>query len=175
MLTRLMALSDFAEMKKTEPLWVRIMSVAIMKQLPGQNRIRKQRLLFPTGKGRLIGFFENNGINFNVKSDRRTPAWLRYFQVRLYIIANFTLNLKSGVSDACYYEPEVNPTYTNMAEHYGCAVLPARPRKPRDYPEFRITGIKPRQRADSPSSVKWRRVLPMKSITRSRVSSVFLK
>src|SRR5208283_5383031 len=132
MLTRLMALSDFAEMKKTEPLWVRIMSVAIMKQLPGQNRIRKQRLLFPTGKGRLIGFFENNGINFNVKSDRRTPAWLRYFQVRLYIIANFTLNLKSGVSDACYYEPEVNPTYTNMAEHYGCAVLPARPRQPRD-------------------------------------------
>ena len=41
-------------------------------------------------------------------------------------------NLKSGVNDACYYEPEVNPTYTNMAEHYGCAVLPARPRKPRD-------------------------------------------
>jgi transposase len=26
----------------------------------------------------------------------------------------------------------VNPTYTNMAEHYGCAVLPTRPRKPRD-------------------------------------------
>ncbi len=41
-------------------------------------------------------------------------------------------NLKSGVSDACYYEPELNPTYTNMAEHYGCAVLPARPRKPKD-------------------------------------------
>jgi transposase len=41
-------------------------------------------------------------------------------------------NLKSGVNDACYYEPEVNPTYTNMAEHYGCAVLPTRPRKPRD-------------------------------------------
>ncbi len=41
-------------------------------------------------------------------------------------------NLKSGVSQACRYEPDLNPTYSDMAEHYGCAVLPARPRKPRD-------------------------------------------
>ncbi len=41
-------------------------------------------------------------------------------------------NLKSGVSKACKYEPELNPTYADMAQHYGCAVLPARPRKPRD-------------------------------------------
>jgi transposase len=41
-------------------------------------------------------------------------------------------NLKSGVNKACIYEPELNPTYADMAEHYGCAVLPARPRKPRD-------------------------------------------
>jgi transposase len=41
-------------------------------------------------------------------------------------------NLKSGVSKACKYEPELNQTYADMAEHYGCAVLPARPRKPRD-------------------------------------------
>ena len=40
--------------------------------------------------------------------------------------------LKSGVIKACKYEPELNPTYADMAEHYGCAVLPARPRKPRD-------------------------------------------
>jgi transposase len=41
-------------------------------------------------------------------------------------------NLKSGVSDSCFYEPDLNPTYAEMAEHYGCAVLPARPRRPRD-------------------------------------------
>jgi transposase len=41
-------------------------------------------------------------------------------------------NLKSAVSAACKYEPELNPTYTDMAEHYGCAVLPARPYHPRD-------------------------------------------
>jgi len=47
-------------------------------------------------------------------------------------------NLKSGVSKACRYEPDLNPTYRDMAEHYGCAVLPARPRKPRDYPEVLV-------------------------------------
>ena len=41
-------------------------------------------------------------------------------------------NLKSGVAKACKYEPELNPTYADMAEHYGCAVVPARPRKARD-------------------------------------------
>jgi transposase len=41
-------------------------------------------------------------------------------------------NLKSGVNKACFYEPELNPTYAEMAEHYGCAVLPTRPAKPRD-------------------------------------------
>jgi transposase len=41
-------------------------------------------------------------------------------------------NLKSGVSKACKYEPDLNPTYRDMAEHYGCAVLPARPYRPRD-------------------------------------------
>jgi len=41
-------------------------------------------------------------------------------------------NLKSGVSKACRYEPGVNLTYEEMAHHYGVAVVPARPRKPRD-------------------------------------------
>lgn len=41
-------------------------------------------------------------------------------------------NLKSGITRACFYEPAVNRTYASMAEHYGTAVLPARPRKPRD-------------------------------------------
>ena len=41
-------------------------------------------------------------------------------------------NLKSGVAKACFYDPEVNRTYAGMAAHYGTAVIPARPRKPRD-------------------------------------------
>lgn len=41
-------------------------------------------------------------------------------------------NLKSAVIKACFYEPEVNRTYTDLARHYGTAVVPARPYKPRD-------------------------------------------
>jgi transposase len=41
-------------------------------------------------------------------------------------------NLKAGVTKACYYEPDINPSYQEMATHYGCAVIPARVRKPRD-------------------------------------------
>ena len=41
-------------------------------------------------------------------------------------------NLKSGVSKACFYEPAVNRTYAEMAAHYGTAIVPARPGKPRD-------------------------------------------
>jgi transposase len=41
-------------------------------------------------------------------------------------------NLLSGVSHACRYEPDINPTYQEMASHYGTAVLPTRVRKPRD-------------------------------------------
>jgi len=41
-------------------------------------------------------------------------------------------NLKSGVIKACFHEPQVNRSYAEMAAHYGTAVIPARPRKPRD-------------------------------------------
>jgi transposase len=41
-------------------------------------------------------------------------------------------NLKSGVVKACLYDPEINRTYADMAAHYGTAIVPARPRKPRD-------------------------------------------
>jgi len=41
-------------------------------------------------------------------------------------------NLKAGVKRPCRYEPELNPTYEEMAAHYQVAVMPARPRKPKD-------------------------------------------
>jgi transposase len=36
------------------------------------------------------------------------------------------------VSRVCRYEPDLNPSYQDFAEHYGVAILPARVRKPRD-------------------------------------------
>jgi transposase len=41
-------------------------------------------------------------------------------------------NLKSGVSKTCRYEPDINPTYNDLARHYQTVILPARVRKPRD-------------------------------------------
>lgn len=41
-------------------------------------------------------------------------------------------NLRSAVSRAHRYEPDLNPAYQDFAEHYGLAILPARVRKPRD-------------------------------------------
>jgi len=41
-------------------------------------------------------------------------------------------NLRSGVSKACRYDPELNPSYLQLAEHYQVAILPARPYKPKD-------------------------------------------
>jgi transposase len=41
-------------------------------------------------------------------------------------------NLKSGVTHPCRYEPDINPTYLDLARHYGTSVIPARPGKPRD-------------------------------------------
>ncbi len=41
-------------------------------------------------------------------------------------------NLASGVTRAHRYEPDLNPTYAELASHYGIAVIPARVRRPRD-------------------------------------------
>ena len=41
-------------------------------------------------------------------------------------------NLKSAVKSPSRYEPDLNPSYAELAAHYGVTVLPARVRKPRD-------------------------------------------
>lgn len=65
------------------------------------------------------------------------PAWIRahtnaleYFggSPRVYVPDN----LKSAVTKACRYEPTIQRTYEEMARHYGAAVIPARPYKPKD-------------------------------------------
>ncbi|MEO5969175.1 MAG: IS21 family transposase [Bdellovibrionia bacterium] len=65
------------------------------------------------------------------------PSWLSS-HVRMYEFFNgvseITVpdNLRSGVKRACYYDPEINPSYRDLAEHYGTCIIPARVRKPRD-------------------------------------------
>jgi transposase len=41
-------------------------------------------------------------------------------------------NLKVGITKPSRYEPGINRTYQDLADHYGCVVLPARIVRPRD-------------------------------------------
>ena len=65
------------------------------------------------------------------------PDWIASHQraLRFYGGAPALLvpdNLKSAVTRASRYAPEINATYAEMAAHYQTAVLPARPYKPKD-------------------------------------------
>lgn len=72
--------------------------------------------------------------------DQTLPNWIgshvrafEFFQgVPCLLIPD---NLKSGVSHACRYDPDINPSYADMASYYDTVVLPARPYKPRDKPK----------------------------------------
>ena len=41
-------------------------------------------------------------------------------------------NLKSAVHKTHRYDPDINPSYQQLATHYQCAIVPARPYKPKD-------------------------------------------
>lgn len=68
---------------------------------------------------------------------QKLPDWLQS-HVRLFdFLGGVTEavvpdNLRSAVSKACRYDPDTNPSYQQLAEHYAVAVLPARPYKPKD-------------------------------------------
>jgi transposase len=53
--------------------------------------------------------------------------------------------LKSAVNQPCRYEPEIQRTFQEWAEHYDTVVLPARPRKPRDKAKVEV-GVQVAQR-----------------------------
>ena len=65
------------------------------------------------------------------------PDWIGSHQRAFEFLGGVTEilvpdNLKSGVTRAHRYEPDMNPTYNDMAQHYGVAVIPARVRRPKD-------------------------------------------
>jgi len=66
-----------------------------------------------------------------------SPSWIdahvhafKFFQGVPEIIVPD--NLKVGVTHPCRYEPDINPTYQDLADHYKTTVIPARSAKPRD-------------------------------------------
>jgi transposase len=48
-------------------------------------------------------------------------------------------NLKSGVTSAHRYEPEINRTYRDLAQHYGAVVIPTRVARPKDKPKAEVS------------------------------------
>jgi len=59
-----------------------------------------------------------------------TVRGLEYFgRVPLILVPD---QLRSAVTGPDRYDPEINATYAEMARHYGVAIVPARPRKPKD-------------------------------------------
>jgi len=65
------------------------------------------------------------------------PDWIASHQRMFAFFGGVTSllvpdNLASGVNRACRYDPELNPTYQDLATHYCTAVLPTRKAKPRD-------------------------------------------
>ncbi len=47
-------------------------------------------------------------------------------------------NLRSGVTKAHLYDPDINRTYQEMADHYSVAVVPTRVRTPKDKPKVEV-------------------------------------
>jgi transposase len=72
------------------------------------------------------------------------PSWvsahvrmLEYFQGNTAIWVPD--NLKSGITLADRYEPEVHRTYAELARHYGAVVIPARVATPTDKPKVEVS------------------------------------
>ena len=79
----------------------------------------------------------SNHTYVEVTETQSLPDWIGS-HVRMYAyfggVPEITVpdNLKAGVRHACFYEPDVNRTYLELAQHYGTTVIPTRVAKPRD-------------------------------------------
>jgi len=85
-----------------------------------------------------VGVLGASGLTYaKAASSRESRHWIRcHIEMYEYFggvpAATVPDNEKTGVTHPCRYEPDLNPTYAEMADHYGTAVIPARALKPRD-------------------------------------------
>jgi transposase len=68
---------------------------------------------------------------------QKLPDWLECHLKALAFIGGVPKAIvpdqpKTAIKRSCRYDPELNPAYMELARHYGTAVIPARPRRPRD-------------------------------------------
>ena len=79
-----------------------------------------------------VGVLGASGLIYaEAQADQSKPNWVRG-HVRMFEFFGGVPrivrpdNLKSGVSKASFYEPDLNPTYHELSVHYGTAVIPTR-------------------------------------------------
>ena len=93
-------------------------------------------------------------------------------------------NLRSGITKACFYEPQVNRTYAEMAAHYGTAIIPARPYRARDKAKVEVavqiaggnaytTGLPGLQPANNYNSTSWVTGMPTGNTLTTNVGNTF--
>jgi len=105
------------------------MTIPIVNQHTGEIRFEAQMFVAVLGASSLT-FAE-------ASPSQKLPDWLQS-HVRMFEYFGGVVemlvpdNLRSGVSHACRYDPQTNPSYLQLAAHYGVAVMPARPYKPQD-------------------------------------------
>ncbi len=74
---------------------------------------------------------------------QQVPDWVASHQRAFQFFGGVTEaivpdQLKSGVVVPCRYEPGLQRTYDEFAQHYGTVILPARPAKPRDRAKIEV-------------------------------------
>jgi transposase len=67
--------------------------------------------------------------------DQTVPTWLRCHQLAFAFFGGVPQrlvidNLKAGITQACWDDPQVQASYRECAEHYGCRIAPCRPATP---------------------------------------------
>jgi len=95
------------------------------------NQVAYQAQLFVAALG------ASSYVYAEAVASQQLPAWIGAHVNCFEALGGITEilvpdNLLSGVTKSHRYEPEINATYQEMADHYGAVVIPARARKPRD-------------------------------------------
>jgi transposase len=104
---------------------------ATLRWTDGKTGIEQKAYLFVAVLG------ASNYTYAGVFKDMSLPSWIRahvdafewFGGVSALIVPD---NTRTAITRSCRYDPDMNPTYQQLAEHYGTAVLPARVKKPRD-------------------------------------------
>jgi len=110
---------------------------------------QKPRLVDPTtGEIRAVELFvavlgASNYTYAEATLTQQVPDWLASHQRAFSFFGGVTSavvcdQLKSGVTVACRYEPGLQRTYEEFAQHTGTVILPARPAKPRDKAKIEV-------------------------------------